>query len=328
MKVPMCEVSCNFRDGKNCIERGMNMDRDDAQSIKRSNIRKELPGRIYSTLCGMLIIALTLSIVFFIASKGLATFTVNRVPVLNFIFSPIWAPEKFNAEGVPEVGAAVFIAGSLMVSLFAVILGTPLGISAAIFMTEISPKLGQRFLRPAIELFTGIPSVVYGWVGLSVLVPFIRRVVGRLGFSLLSGGIVLTIMIFPTIVSISVDSLRVLPPEYREASYSLGSTRWQTIRRVLVPAALPGIFTGVVLGLARAFGEALAVQMVIGNSIKFPNGLLDSTTTLTSIITMDMGNTVAGSVWNNALWSMALLLLLISFGFILLIRKISSGRKD
>jgi phosphate transport system permease protein len=177
---------------------------------------------------------------------------------------------------------------------------------------------------PAIELFVGIPSVVYGWIGLSVLVPFIRKGVGGLGFSVLAGGIVLTIMIFPTIASIAADTLRVLPIEYREASYALGATRWQTIRKALLPAAMPGILTGVILGLARAFGEALAVQMVIGNSIRFPGGILDSTTTLTSIITMDMGNTIQGSVWNNALWSMALLLLLISFVFILLIRKISS----
>lgn len=287
------------------------------------SLRKELPGRIYSTACGALIIVLTLAIVFFIASKGLSLFTVNKVSVLDFLFSPLWAPETAGPKGAPEAGAAIFIAGSILVSLFAVIVSTPLSVSAAVFMTQISPKIGERVLRPAIELFVGIPSVVYGWVGLSLLVPFIRKNVGGLGFSLLAGGVVLTIMIFPTITSIAVDSLRSLPMDYKEASYALGSTRWQTIRRVLVPAAIPGMLTGVVLGLARAFGEALAVQMVIGNSIKFPRGILDSATTLTSIITMNMGNTIAGSPWNNALWSMALLLLLISFGFIILIRMVS-----
>jgi len=289
---------------------------------------KELPGKLYATSCGILLIVLTMSIVFFIASKGLATFTTDGISIFDFLFSSNWAPENPVESGGPKIGAAIFFMGSILVSIFAVLISTPLSVSAAIFMTEISPNLGQKFLKPAIELFVGIPSVVYGWIGLSVLVPLIRKGVGGLGFSVLAGGIVLTIMIFPTIASIAADTLRVLPAEYREASYALGATRWQTISKALLPAAMPGILTGVILGLARAFGEALAVQMVIGNSIRFPKGILDSTITLTSIITMDMGNTISGSVWNNALWSMALLLLLISFGFILLIRRISSRRSD
>ena len=306
----------------------VNEDKKSSSLGKSRSFKKELPGRIYATVCGFLIIVLTISLVFFIASKGLSTFTINHVSIFDFLFSSQWSPDAAAGSGGPKVGAAIFLSGSVIVSLFAIIISTPLSVSAAIFMTEISPKLGQRFLRPAIELFVGIPSVVYGWVGLSVLVPFLRRITGGLGFSVLAGGIVLTIMIFPTIASITADSLKTLPSEYREASYALGSTRWQTIRKVLVPAALPGILTGVVLGLARAFGEALAVQMVIGNSIRFPGSILDSTTTLTSIITMDMGNTIQGSLWNNSLWSMALLLLLMSFGFIILIRKISSRRRD
>ncbi|HBM75186.1 MAG TPA: phosphate ABC transporter permease subunit PstC [Clostridiaceae bacterium] len=298
------------------------MDKNDIAIIK-SKRKSELIGKSYTTACGMLIIILTLSIFFFIASKGVATFTTDHVSIFDFLFSSTWAPEKIGSRGQPYVGAAIFIAGSIIVSIFAVLVSTPISICSAVFMTEISPKLGEKFLRPAIELFAGIPSVVYGWIGLSILVPFLRNTVGGLGFSLLAAGIVLTIMIFPTIASVAADSLRVLPSDYREAAYALGATRWQTIKGVLIPAALPQIFTGVVLGMARAFGEALAVQMVIGNSIKFPQGLTDPTITLTSIITMDMGNTVAGSAWNNALWSMALLLLLISFGFIILIRRIS-----
>lgn len=291
-------------------------------------LKKELPGKIYAWACGLFIIALTISIVFFIASKGISTFTTNHLSVFDFLFSTKWAPENPAESGGPQIGAAIFIVGSICVSLFAVLISTPLSVSAAIFMNEISQKLGQKILRPAIELFVGIPSVVYGWVGLSVLVPLIRNAVGGLGFSILAGGIVLTIMILPTIASISADALKSLPQDYREASYALGATRWQTIRKVLVPAALPGILTGVVLGLARAFGEALAVQMVIGNAIKLPESILDPTTTLTSVLTMDMGNTVQGSAWNNALWSMALLLLVISFGFILIIRKISARRSQ
>ncbi|HEY5575858.1 MAG TPA: ABC transporter permease subunit, partial [Clostridiaceae bacterium] len=165
-------------------------------------------------------------------------------------------------------------------------------------------------------------SVVYGWLGFSILLPMLKAGFGGIGFSLLAGIIVLSVMILPTIASISADAVKVVPANYMEASYGLGATRWQTISKVIVPAAKGGILTGVVLGLARAFGEAMAVQMVIGNSIKLADGLYSSTSTLTSILAMDMGNTATGSTWNDALWSMALLLLIISFIFILIIRVI------
>jgi phosphate transport system permease protein len=170
-------------------------------------------------------------------------------------------------------------------------------------------------------------SVVYGWVGLTILVPFLAKIFDlAYGYSVLAGSIVLAVMIFPTITSVSADAIRSVPPDYREAAYGIGSTRWQMIYKVVVPAAMPGILTGIVLGLARAFGEALAVAMVIGKMQAFPTSLLSATTNLTSEITADMGNTTEGSEWNNALWSMALLLLLISFLFILLIRFI--GRRE
>ena len=293
----------------------------------RLNYRKtksELCGKWVVTFFGFFLIALTLCLILFISFQGLQTFFVNHVSPLKFLFSTDWRPDSEKVIGAPFIGALIFIVGSISVSLIALLISTPFSIATAIFMTEISPRLGKKFLQPAIEMFVGIPSVVYGWVGLSLLVPFIRNIFGGLGFSLLAGGLVLSIMIFPTIVSVSADALRTIPNDFREASYALGATRWQTIRRVLVPAALPGILTGIVLGLARAFGEALAVQMVIGNTIRIPGSLLESTTNLTSIITMDMGNTVSGTLWNNALWSMALLLLAISFIFIILIRKIGA----
>jgi phosphate transport system permease protein len=168
--------------------------------------------------------------------------------------------------------------------------------------------------------------VVYGWIGISVLVPFIRNNIGGMGFSLLAGGIVLAIMILPTIASVSTDSLRANPADIREGSLALGVTRWQTILMVMVPAAMPGILTSIVLALARAFGEALAVQMVIGNAIRMPTSLLAPMNTMTSIITMDMSGTVMGAVDNDVLWTLAFILLLISVVFILIIRTINRGR--
>ena len=285
--------------------------------------KKDQWGRKLAFLCALTVILLTLSIVIFISSKGLSTFFVNGVSVKEFFFSTEWAPDRIIEEGGPKVGVLAFIFGSVTVSLLAVLISAPLSFITAIFMVEIAPGWGQRILQPTIELLAGIPSVVYGYIGLSVLVPFIREHVGGLGFSLLAGVMVLSVMVIPTIVSMSVDSLRALSPQLKEAAYALGSTRWQTIRLVLLPAAKTGLFTGVILGLARAFGEALAVQMVIGNTKQIPESILDQMATLTSGITMDMGYTVVGSLWNNTLWSMAMILLLMSFFSILIIRRIS-----
>lgn len=285
------------------------------------SLKNEYIGRAFSTFCGFLIIILTLCIIAFIASKGLNTFIKHEYSITEFLFKSSWNPDATP----PKLGVLVFIAGSTLVSLGAVIIAAPIGISLAIFMNYISPRLGSKVIQPAIELFVGIPSVVYGWVGFSVLIPLLKSGFGGIGFSLIAGIIVLSIMILPTITSISADAVKVVPKTYVEGSYGLGATRWQTISKVIIPSAKNGVLTGVVLGLARAFGEALAVQMVIGNAIKFPHGLLSPTATLTSILTMDMGNTVSGTAWNDALWSLALLLLIISFVFIIIIRLIGKG---
>lgn len=282
--------------------------------------RAEAFGRNLAFSCAALAIIITVAIIAFIAAKGLSTFLVNGASVKEFLFGRQWIPDRPVEQGGPLIGAFSMIVGSISVSLLAVVLGTPLGIMVAVFMTEIAPYWGQRILQPAIELLAGIPSVVYGYIGLSTLVPFIRNHFGGQGFSLLAGFLVLSVMILPTIISISSDSLRSLPRQWKEASVSLGATRWHTIFYVLLPAARAGILTGVVLGLARAFGEALAVQMVIGNTRQIPHSILDPIATLTSAITLDMGYTVMGTLWNNALWSMGLLLLTMSFLFIVIIR--------
>lgn len=279
-------------------------------------IKTEYLGRGFSIFCGLLIVFLTLSIIFFVASKGIRLFAKDHYSVFNFLFGSSWKPDNDK----PEFGALIFIVGSTVVSIGAVIISAPVSIALAIFMNLISPKLGEKVLQPALELFVGIPSVVYGWIGVIVLVPFIRSLVGGVGFSLIAGMIVLSIMILPTIASISSDAIKTIPKDYIEASYGLGATRWQTIYKVVIPASKNGILTGVVLGIARAFGEALAVQMVIGNTLKFADNLTSPTVTLTSVLTMSISNTVDNTPWNDALWSIALILLLISFIFILLIR--------
>jgi phosphate transport system permease protein len=289
---------------------------------KRNFFLIEYLGRTLVTLCGLLMVGITIAIIGFIISKGIQSFTQNHISLIDMLFSKKWSPSD---AANPTYGSLIFIVGSILVSVGAVIIAAPIAIALAVFMNYISPKFGEKILIPVLEILVGIPSVVYGLLGVTLLVPLIRNSVGGVGFSLIAGIIVLSVMILPTIASIASDAVRAVPKDYLEASYGLGSTRWQAIKLAIVPAAKTNILTAVVLGLARAFGEALAVQMVIGNTIKFPNGIFDPTITLTGILSMDMANTMNGTAWNNTLWTLAMILLFISFFFILVIRLI--GRK-
>jgi phosphate transport system permease protein len=298
--------------------------------VTQSKFFKETLGKSTLTAVGVLIVLVTFSILLFLTWKGLSTFTTHNTSVIDFLFGSRWDPAmEYGAQSGPA-GSAIFIAGSLAVSCLALVIATPFAVACAIFITEISPKLGNKFLQPAIEIFVGIPSVVYGWVGVTVLCPFIAAIFHMTfgGESILAGGIVLAVMIFPTITTVSADAIRNVPPEYTEASYGLGATRWQMISTVRLPAARSGILTGVILGLSRAFGEALAVSMVIGGRLAFPKGLLSQTSTLTTQIASGMGSAADGTQWTDSLWSMALVLFVISFIFIAVIRVIGRKRKE
>ncbi len=188
----------------------------------------------------------------------------------------------------------------------------------------------KKFYRPIVEIFAGIPSVVYGWVGLTVLIPAIKKVFHlQVGHSVLAAGIVLALMIFPTISNVGGRFHSFCAKkDYRMAAYGLGSTRWQSIYKVVIPAAGSGILSGIILGLARAFGEALAVAMVIGQTTALPKGLFSTTKSLTTEIAAQMGNATEGGEMKTALWTMALLLFLLSLLFILLIHYFSRPKKD
>ncbi|MDR2832122.1 MAG: phosphate ABC transporter permease subunit PstC [Streptococcaceae bacterium] len=293
---------------------------------KSKRAKMEQIGKIVSFICIALIVVVVFSIFYFVASKGLATFTgPDAVNVFSFIFGTDWSPSTVGPDGQRLVGALPMITGSFLVTFLSAIVATPFALGAAIFMTEISPKHGAKILQPVIELLVGIPSVVYGFLGLTIVVPFMRSLFGGTGFGILSGTFVLFVMILPTVTSMTVDSLKAVPRYYREASLGLGATRWQTIYKVILRAAVPGILTSIVFGMARAFGEALAIQMVIGNSAVMPTSLTSPASTLTSILTMGIGNTIMGTIENNVLWTLALILLLMSLAFNIAIRVI--GKK-
>ncbi|MBB3109569.1 phosphate transport system permease protein [Paenibacillus phyllosphaerae] len=282
----------------------------------KPHVREEWIGRIYTTLCILFLIVTIVAIVYFVASKGLSTFFKNGVNIGDLLTGLKW-----NPEGEPPLfGALPFIFGSFSTSLLAALIAAPLGCCAAIFMTQIMPGVGRKYLQPVIELLAGIPSVVYGFVGLSVIVPMLRAIFPGQGIGIMAGSLVLAVMILPTITTIATDALAALPSGLKEGSFALGATRWQTIYRIVIPTTLPALLTGVVLGMSRAFGEALAVQMVIGNAPHIPRSLFESTSTLTSAITLSMGNTITGSAHNNALWSLALILLTMTFIFVFIVR--------
>ena len=264
---------------------------------------------------------MVVSIIGFIAVHGLATFFQDHVNVLHFLTSTDWNP----GDGKNHVGAAAMIVTSFAVTILAALVATPFAIAVALFMTEYSSKKGGRFLQSVMELLVGIPSVVYGFLGLTIIVPFIRNIFGGTGFGILAATLVLFVMVLPTITSLTVDSLKAVPNHYRKASAALGATHWQTIYKVVLRVAAPRIMTAVIFGMARAFGEALAVQMVIGNAVLMPYNLVSPSATLTSQLTSQMGNTVMGTLPNNALWSLALLLLIMALFFNFLVRLI--GKK-
>ena len=293
-------------------------------------LKKDKQYALIIKITGIFIILLTASIGIFLLYKGSGTFIQGKHSIFEFLFSSNWNPTDSAASATGgEVGSLVYICGSLMTCFLALLIALPFSISLAIFMSEIVPQISNKYIRPAVEIYVGIPSVVYGWIGLTVLVPFIKTTFNAKmgGFSVLAAAIVLAVMIFPTITTVATDAIQAVPHEYREASLGLGSTRFQTISKVVLPACKKGIFVGVILGLARAFGEALAVAMVIGKTRAFPKSLLYPTSNLTAAIAADMGNTADGGEHNLALWSMALLLFLISMFLIFLIHKLG-GKKD
>lgn len=292
-------------------------------STPSKNSRLEKFGQILTFLCLSLIVFIVAMILIFVAQRGLSTFFVDGISIVDFLFGDKWEPAS------KTFGALPMISGSFVVTILSAVIATPIAIGAAVFMTEISPKRGAKVLQPVIELLVGIPSVVYGFIGLQVVVPFVRSIFGGTGFGILSGVFVLFVMILPTVTFMTVDSLKAVPRHYREASLAMGATRWQTIWRVILNAAKPGIFTAVIFGMARAFGEALAIQMVVGNSAVIPTSLTTPAATLTSVLTMGIGNTVMGTVQNNVLWSLALVLLLMSLVFNMIMKFITrEGKKN
>ncbi len=242
-----------------------------------------------------------LLITIFIFKEGLPL--ILHTGLGKFLFSSHWAPTKGH------FGILAMIVSSLLVTLGALVFGVPLGLAGAIVLAEFSPERLKTLLKPTLELLAGIPSVVYGFLGVIWLVPLVRDHLGGPGLSLLTAAVILGIMILPTVISISIDALSAVPDLYRDGSIALGATQWQTVRRVVLPAASSGIITAIILGMGRAVGETMAVIMVAGNALKLPTSILDPVRTLTSNIALELG--YASGLHREALFATGIVLFVI-----------------
>jgi phosphate transport system permease protein len=231
-----------------------------------------------------------------------------------FLLGHKWAPTK-DAFGILPM-----ILGSIWVTVGALLIGGPIGVACAVFLVEIAPRQVADFVRPAIQLLAGIPSVVYGFVGIVVLVPLIRETLGGPGLSILAAAVILGIMVLPTIISISQDALEAVPASYKQGALALGCTHWQAITRVILPAARTGLTAALVLGMGRAIGETMAVIMVVGNAVKMPTSPLDPARTLTSNIALEMA--YAAGAHREALFATGVVL----FVFIMILNTLANVR--
>jgi phosphate transport system permease protein len=276
-------------------------------------------------------IVIVLLVVAFIAVRAAPVITKIGVP--SFLLSGRWDPDAaIGFGGAASFGALTPIGGSLLAVGLALLLAVPIALALALVIAEVHPRLGDAVLRPSLEIFLGIPSVVYGYVGLVVLLPRLAPLgsPGNTGAGFLAAGIVLALMITPTIATLGVDSLRAQPAALREGSIALGATQWQTIRRVVLPAARGGIISGAVLALARAMGEALAVALVIGDVQRLPDflhhglrALVEPGTTMTVTITDGLNNLAINPEGTAARYALALILLVITFLAIMTVRRLN-----
>jgi phosphate transport system permease protein len=250
---------------------------------------------------------------------------IKKISVKDFILGREWYP---TSSPVAEFGILPIILGTLLVSLGAILLALPIGLITAIYMSEIASERFRRILKPVIELLAGIPSVVYGFFGLVILVPLIQQTFGLpVGETALAGSIILAIMALPTIITISEDALRTTPQSLKEASLALGATRWQTMLRVVVPYAKSGITAASILGIGRAVGETMAVLMVTGNASVMPHTFLQPVRTIPATIAAELGEAPFGGPHFKALFALGIILFLITMVFNLTVDFVKSRQR-
>ena len=260
---------------------------------------------------GVSAIFFVLAIFFFVFREAAPVLWNSDFHILQFLFSTEWYP---TSDINVRYGTLALTVGTLSVTAVAIALAVPFGLGAAIFVSEFCSRRFKEVLKIVIELLAAIPSVVWGFVGLTVMSRVIVALTGTaVGVNLLNGGVILALMSVPIIVSIGEDALKAVPDSYREAAEALGATRWQVVRRVLLPAARNGLLAAVLLGVGRAVGETMAVLMATGHAVQIPEGLLNSVRTLTANVAAELGEAPAGSPHYRVLFLTGVLLFWITF---------------
>lgn len=262
-------------------------------------------------VCGISAILFVLGIFYFVFVKGAPLLFSENFSIGEFLFSTKWYP---TSEVNVRYGVFALIVGTFSVTALAMAIAVPFGLGAAIYVSEFcGPKL-KEVLKVTIELLAAIPSVVWGFIGLTVMNHAIMKTTGTpVGLNVLNGGLILALMSLPIIVSIGEDALKAVPDSYREAGIALGATRWQLVYRVLLPAAKTGLLAAVLLGVARAVGETMAVLMATGHAVHIPHSILDSVRTLTATIAAELGETQENSPHYRVLFLIGVLLFTITF---------------
>lgn len=261
-------------------------------------------------LNGLLVVLLLAGIFALLVTKSLPAFREIRIPY--FLFTPKWNPTATFV--LPTYGIEAMIVSTFMTSVGALCIAIPIGIGTAAYLSDVASERVREVAKPAIEILAGIPSVVMGFLGIVLVGPVIARVFGLSnGLNALNGAILLAVMALPTIISLSEDALRSVPRSFEEASLALGATKWQTLVRVKIPAALSGIIAAGMLGMGRAVGETMTVLMATGCSIAMPKGFLDSVQTMTSTIAIELGEVPYNTTHYYALFGIGLVLFIITF---------------
>lgn len=280
---------------------------------------KELIAKMLFAFAAAISVAAVLVISIFIFGNGIPT--IAEIGFYNFLFGATWQPSS------DVYGIGVMVLGSLYVMAGALVIGVPLGILCAVFLACFGSKRVSSIAKNGVQLLAGIPSVVYGFFGLVVLVPFIRSNIGGTGQSILCASLVLGVMILPTIITLSESALRSVPQSYYEGALALGADHERSVMRVVLPAAVSGILASVILAIGRAIGETMAVIMIAGNQVKMPSAITDGVRTMTANIVLEMG--YAADLHRGALIGTACVLfvfiLIINFAFSALKRKGSNG---
>lgn len=274
----------------------------------RKSSREKLIEFFFTTV-SLTAVVILIAIFVFLFITGIQAF--SGITPTEFFLGTEWNPEGYSGS---SWGILSLLIGTLMVTFGALVLAIPLGIACAVFLSDIARPKIREFIKPVIEMIAGIPSVVLGLIGLLFLAPLIANLFNlNSGLNALTSAIVVGLMVLPTIVSISEDVLTSLPKEFREASFALGATKWQTIRMTVIPAALSGIIASIMLGLGRAVGETMAILMVAGNSRGMPNSFFDPVRPMTANIAIEIKEVVKGSLHYKALFAIGLVLFVMTF---------------